>query len=202
MTRHQVRVAALPVTAGVDEAGRGPLAGPVVAAAVILDPARRIDGLADSKQMTDRARRRVAEAIRSSALAWAIGRVDNEQIDQLNILNAAMRAMRLAVLALPLRPIRVLVDGDRCPVLDCEVEAIVRGDQTVPEISAASILAKVYRDDEMIALDRTFPGYGFARHKGYATREHLAALARLGACTIHRRTFAPVHRFLDARAGC
>lgn len=186
--------------AGVDEAGRGPLAGPVIAAAVILDGTRRIEGLADSKQMTAAARQRVAAAIRSGALAWAIGRVDNEQIDRLNILNAAMLAMRLAVLALPLRPLRVLVDGDRCPALDCEVQAIVRGDQTVPAISAASILAKVYRDDEMITLDRSFPGYGFARHKGYATRQHLAALAQLGACTIHRRSFAPVRRFLDAHA--
>ena len=201
MTAGPDRAAGLRLIAGVDEAGRGPLAGPVVAAAVILDGSRHIAGLADSKQMTARARRRVADQIRSTALAWAIGRVDNEQIDQLNILNAAMQAMRLAVLALPLRPFRVLVDGNRCPALDCEVQAIVRGDQTVPEISAASILAKVYRDDEMIALDCRFPGYGFARHKGYATRQHLAALAQLGVCAIHRRSFAPVHRVLDAHAG-
>ena len=186
--------------AGVDEAGRGPLAGPVVAAAVILRATAPIDGLADSKQLSAATRKRVAAAIRTSALAWAIGHVDNEDIDRLNILNAALLAMRRAVLALPVRPVRVLVDGDRCPVLDCEVEAIVRGDQTVAAISAASILAKVYRDEEMMVLDRMYPGYGFARHKGYPTPEHLEALARLGACNVHRRSFSPVRRVLEPRS--
>lgn len=188
-----------PLTAGVDEAGRGPLAGPVVAAAVILARGVKIEGLADSKQLSPPARRRIAGLIKSQALAWAIGRVDNEEIDRLNILNASLLAMRRAVLALQERPCRVLVDGNHCPVLDCETRAVVRGDQIVPEISAASILAKVYRDDEMIALDRRFPGYGFARHKGYPTRQHLEALARLGACGIHRRSYAPVRRILDSQ---
>lgn len=185
------------LVAGVDEAGRGPLAGPVIAAAVILDPARPISGLADSKQLSPATRQRLAAEIRSAALAWAIGRVDNADIDRLNILNASLLAMRRAVLALAVPPRRVLVDGNRCPRLDCAVAAVVRGDQTVPAISAASILAKVHRDEEMTALDRQYPGYDFARHKGYPTRAHLEALARLGICAIHRRSFGPVQALLD-----
>ncbi|HEY7840404.1 MAG TPA: ribonuclease HII [Gammaproteobacteria bacterium] len=185
------------LVAGVDEAGRGPLAGPVIAAAVILDPARPVRGLRDSKLLTAAARRKLAARIRDRALAWAIGRVDNEDIDRLNILNASLLAMRLAVTALAIAPRRVLVDGNRCPDLDCDVVAMVGGDRTIKAISAASILAKVHRDEEMIILDRRYPGYGFARHKGYPTRQHLVALNRLGVCAIHRRSFDPVRRLTD-----
>jgi ribonuclease HII len=185
------------LVAGVDEAGRGPLAGPVIAAAVILDPARPVRGLADSKTLAPAVRTRLAAAIRGSALAWAIGRVDNKDIDRLNILNASLLAMRRAVAALGVVPRRVLVDGNRCPDLDCETVAMVRGDASVAAISAASILAKVHRDEEMTVLDRQYPGYGFAQHKGYPTKMHLEALDRLGICAIHRRSFAPVRRVLD-----
>lgn len=182
--------------AGVDEVGVGPLAGPVVAAAVILDPERPIDGLADSKVLSEKRREELAGGIRENALAWSIGRVDNHDIDRLNIYQACMLAMELAVLGLAIRPEHVQVDGNRCPALDCAVEAVVKGDQTIPAISAASILAKVTRDAEMIALDQQFPGYGFARHKGYGTRAHLAALETLGVCAIHRTSYAPVRRLL------
>jgi ribonuclease HII len=180
--------------AGVDEAGRGPLAGPVIAAAVILDPARPIAGLADSKKLPARTRERLAHEIREKALAWATGRVDNVEIDRINILQASLLAMKLAIEKLAVTPQQVLVDGNHCPPVACRVDAIIRGDQTVPAISAASILAKVIRDEEMTGLDRTYPGYGFARHKGYPTREHIAALQTLGVCAIHRRSFAPVGR--------
>ena len=185
------------LVAGVDEAGRGPLAGPVIAAAVILDPSRPVRGLADSKILSAAVRHKLAARIERRALAWAIGRVDNEDIDRLNILNASLLAMRLAVTALGVAPRRVLIDGNRCPELDCEVVAMVRGDQLVAAISAASILAKVHRDEEMTRLDQRYPGYGFARHKGYPTRQHLEALERLGVCAIHRRSFGPVRRMLD-----
>lgn len=188
------------LVAGVDEAGRGPLAGPVYAAAVILDPARPIVGVRDSKQLSAAARERLAAEIRAVALAWAIGRVDNNEIDRLNILNASLLAMQRAVAALRIAPQQVLVDGNRCPVLSCPVQALVRGDQTVPAISAASILAKVSRDEEMCGMDRVYPGYGFARHKGYPTSEHLLALQRLGATPIHRRSYAPVQRVLQSAA--
>jgi ribonuclease HII len=181
------------LVAGVDEAGRGPLAGPVVAAAVILPRRHGIEGLTDSKLLTGDMRRRLAGEIQARALAWGIGRVDNREIDRINILNASLLAMRLAVAALKPQPLRVLVDGDRCPELDCsDVRAVVRGDRYIPAISAASILAKVVRDEEMTALEQQYPGYGFARHKGYATREHLEALVRMGACAVHRRSFEPV----------
>jgi len=185
------------LVAGVDEAGRGPLAGPVIAAAVILDPARPLRGLKDSKVLTPAVRRRLADQIRQHALAWAIGRVDNEDIDRLNILNASLLAMRLAVTALAVAPRRALIDGNRCPELECEAVAMVRGDQFVPAISAASILAKVHRDEEMIVLDLRYPGYGFAIHKGYPTPQHLEALRKLGICAIHRRSFAPVRAILE-----
>ncbi|MEX2353267.1 MAG: ribonuclease HII [Gammaproteobacteria bacterium] len=179
-------------TAGVDEAGRGPLAGPVIAAAVILNDARPVSGLADSKKLSATKRQLLAAEIRDKAVAWAIGRVDNLEIDRINILQASLLAMQQAVEALTVIPAQVLVDGNQCPRLSCKVTAIVRGDQSVPAISAASILAKVTRDEEMIRLDALYPGYGFARHKGYPTREHIEALARLGICAIHRRSYAPV----------
>lgn len=179
--------------AGVDEAGRGPLAGAVIAAAVILDPARPIAGLADSKTLSARRREVLAAAIRERALAWALGRADAAEIDAINILWASMRAMERAVAALALTPALVQVDGDRCPPgLGVACEAIVKGDAKVAAIAAASILAKVARDAELVELDRRWPAYGFARHKGYPTAEHLAALARLGPCPEHRRSFAPV----------
>ncbi|MEO8537555.1 MAG: ribonuclease HII [Betaproteobacteria bacterium] len=178
--------------AGVDEAGRGPLAGPVVAAAVILDPARRVRGLRDSKQMTAEQRERVACDIRANAIAWAVAASDVGEIDALNILRATLLAMRRAVELLSVRPVEALVDGDHCPELGCPVYAIVKGDRDVPAISAASIIAKTVRDSMLVALDRDYPMYGFARHKGYGTPEHLAALDLHGPCPHHRRTFAPV----------
>lgn len=183
--------------AGVDEAGRGPLAGPVVAAAVILDPARPVAGLADSKLLSERQRAELELEIKEHALAWAVARADVDEIDALNILWASMLAMRRAVLALSTAPLLALIDGDRCPAeLPCPAQAIVKGDETVAAISAASILAKVARDRELTALDAQYPGYGFAQHKGYSTRGHVAALELLGACPIHRRSFEPVRRVL------
>jgi len=178
--------------AGVDEVGRGPLAGPVMAAAVILDPGRPVQGLADSKRLSPRRREVLAGLIRERALAWALGRAEVEEIDRLNILHASLLAMRRAVEALRLPPVKALVDGNRCPVLFCPAEAVVGGDALVACISAASILAKVARDAEMVALDRRYPGYGLAIHKGYPTAAHLEALRRLGASPLHRRSFRPV----------
>ena len=178
--------------AGIDEAGRGPLAGPVVAAAVILDPKRKIRGLRDSKVMTPDQRTHVAAEIRLKAIAWAFAASDVGEIDALNILRATLLAMRRAVLALPVRPVEALVDGDHCPELACPAYAIVKGDRDVPAISAASIIAKTTRDAMLVALDLEYPLYGFARHKGYGTPEHLAALDLHGPCPAHRRSFAPV----------
>jgi ribonuclease HII len=183
--------------AGVDEVGRGPLAGPVVAAAVILDPARPIDGLADSKALSEPKREALSILIRERAIAWAVGRAEIEEIDTINILQASLLAMRRAILALRPQPEFALVDGNRCPVLPCPSEAIIKGDATVAAISAASILAKVSRDREMVGLDEQYPGYGFASHKGYPTPEHLSALARLGITPIHRRSFGPVKKYLQ-----
>ena len=183
-----------PVVAGVDEAGRGPLAGPVVAAAVVLDPRRPVRGLADSKSLPAAARERLWAEIRTRARAFAVASASVAEIDRLNILNASLLAMQRAVEALVLSPDLVLVDGNRAPALDCEVCCIVRGDARVPEISAASILAKVERDREMAALDRRYPRYGFASNKGYPTRAHRQALARHGPCPVHRHSFAPVRR--------
>jgi ribonuclease HII len=187
------------LTAGVDEVGRGPLAGPVVAAAVILDPARPIAGLKDSKQLSERKREALAAQIRSDALAWALGRAEVEEIDAINILQASLLAMQRAVAALSLAPELVLVDGNHCPRLACPAQSIVKGDSLVPAISAASILAKVSRDREMLDLDARYPGYGLAQHKGYPSKAHLAALQALGASPVHRRSYAPVRRLLDAR---
>ncbi len=183
--------------AGVDEAGRGPLAGPVVAAAVILDPDQPIPDLADSKTLSEARRQSLAGLIRARSLAWALGRAEAREIDEINILQATLLAMRRAVEALSLEPHRVLVDGNRCPALTVPVQAIVKGDSKVAAISAASILAKVARDQEMQELDARYPGYGFARHKGYPTREHLACLGRLGASPVHRRSFGPVRKVTE-----
>jgi ribonuclease HII len=182
--------------AGIDEVGRGPLAGPVIAAAVILDPARPLAGLADSKTLSPRTRAVLEQQIRAKALSFALGRAEVDEIDTLNILNASLLAMRRAVLALPIQPALAQVDGTHCPWLPCPVEAIVKGDSTIACISAASILAKVARDREMHELDRLYPGYGLARHKGYPTRAHREALIRLGVSPVHRRSFAPVRRCL------
>ncbi len=181
---------------GVDEAGRGPLAGPVYAAAVILDRDRPIDGLADSKQLSESERNRLAVEIKARAKAWAIAFASAEEIDLHNILRASLLAMRRAVLALRPTPQLVVADGTHCPALDLPVAAIVKGDSKVKAISAASILAKTARDAELIALHRQFPEYGFAGHKGYPTRQHLLALNRHGPCVEHRRSFAPVKALL------
>ena len=189
------------LVAGVDEVGRGPLAGPVVAAAVILDPLLPIPGLADSKKLSAKRREALAEIIKRDALAWALGRAEVEEIDTLNILQASLLAMRRAVEALGLAPEHVQVDGNRCPVVSCSVEAIVGGDSRIQAISAASILAKVMRDRELQLLDDRYPGYGLARHKGYPTKAHLEALRCLGVTEIHRRSFAPVRRLLEESCG-
>ena len=182
--------------AGVDEVGRGPLAGDVVAAAVILVPERPIKGLRDSKKLSAAQRESLAPAIRERALAWSLARASVAEIDELNILQASMLAMRRAVEALSPQPQYVLVDGNRLPCWEYPSEPVVKGDDRVPAIAAASILAKVQRDSEMVALDRQFPGYGLARHKGYPTRAHLTALRELGVSAIHRRSFAPVRDLL------
>ena len=182
--------------AGVDEAGRGPLAGPVVAAAVILDDLRPIKGLADSKTLTAARREKLYDEIRANALCCSIAEATVEEIDSLNILQATMLAMRRAVIGLRLKPVRVLVDGNRLPLLDVPAEAVVRGDALVQAISAASILAKVHRDRWCAQIDQDFPLYGFAGHKGYGTATHMAALREHGACIHHRRSFAPVAQSL------
>ena len=184
---------------GVDEAGRGPLAGPVYAAAVILDPAQPISGLADSKKLSARTRERLQGEIRQRARAWAVASATVEEIDTLNILQASMLAMRRAVVGLALMPELALVDGNRCPDLPCPARAVVKGDATVPAIAAASILAKTARDAVMRELDARFPQYGLAQHKGYPTAAHLAALREYGVVEIYRRSFAPVREILEAR---
>lgn len=180
------------LVAGVDEAGRGPLAGPVFAAAVILDARQPINGLADSKKLTASKRNRLYDEILAKALCWSVAQASRQEIDDINILQATLLAMRRAVEGLRLRPAMVLVDGNRIPTLDMLAEPIVQGDALVPAISAASILAKVQRDRWCAELDLQFPQYGFARHKGYGTAQHLTALRELGACEQHRRTFRPV----------
>lgn len=184
------------IVAGVDEAGRGPLAGPVVAAAVVLDRERPIEGLTDSKLLKPARRTELAARIRECAIAWAVASADVAEIDRLNILQASLLAMRRAVLGLACRPDRVLVDGNCLPELDVSAEAIVGGDLSVAQISAASILAKVERDQMMLVLHERYPQYGFARHKGYYTQTHLDALDRYGPCPEHRRSFAPVRKAL------
>lgn len=183
--------------AGVDEVGRGPLAGDVVAAAVILDPDVPIAGLDDSKKLSPKRRESLALEIREGALAWSLGRASVAEIDSINILQASLLAMHRAVDGLSLDPDYVLVDGNRLPQWSYPSEPVIGGDASVPAIAAASILAKVQRDAEMVALEQTYPGYGLARHKGYPTREHLQALHRLGVTPIHRRSFGPVRELLE-----
>lgn len=186
---------------GVDEAGCGPLAGPVVAGAVILHPRRKISGIDDSKKLIAAERERLAKEIKAKAWAWAVAAADVAEVDALNILEAAHLAMRRALMGLRIKPNHVQIDGNRCPSLlglgfECSHETIIDGDALVPAIGAASILAKVTRDAMMVHLDRHHPGYGFAEHKGYSTPAHLEALRRLGPCPIHRRSFAPVRMLL------
>jgi ribonuclease HII len=191
VTRHLV--------CGVDEAGRGPLAGAVYAAAVVLDPAASIDGLRDSKQLSERKREQLAVLIRQHALAWHVATASVEEIDRLNIHHATLLAMARAVRGLSLMPNEMLVDGLYCPDIDIPARAIVKGDATIAEISAASILAKTARDEEMRVLDSRFPEYGFARHKGYPTKQHIEALQLHGVSELHRRSYAPVAKLLGVR---
>lgn len=184
------------LVAGVDEAGRGPLAGPVIAAAVILAADDDVAGLRDSKQLTARRREILAAEIRTRAVAWALGAAEAEEIDRINILQASLQAMSRAVAALSVAPARVLVDGNQTPRVACEVRAVIGGDRSIPAVSAASILAKVARDRLMAELDRIYPNYGFARHKGYPTAAHREALVKFGPCPAHRRSFAPVRAAL------
>jgi ribonuclease HII len=189
------------LVAGVDEAGRGPLAGPVVAGAVILDPHNPIDGLQDSKRLTAARREALYVEIQEKALAWAVASADVEEIDRINILQATMLAMQRAVDALQPAAEHALIDGNRCPVLACPAQAIVKGDSRVAAISAASIMAKVSRDREMLSLDLQYPGYGLAQHKGYPSKAHIEALENLGVTPIHRRSYAPVRRMMERQAG-
>lgn len=185
------------IVCGVDEAGRGPLAGPVFAAAVILDPKRPIEGLKDSKQLTEARRNELAPQIKECALAWAIAECSHQEIDSLNILQATMLAMRRAVEALATVPTIALIDGNRCPPLSIKTHAIVEGDDKVHAISAASILAKTARDAALVTLHEVYPQYGFDQHKGYSTPLHLERLREHGPCPVHRRSFAPVRALLE-----
>ena len=185
--------------AGVDEVGRGPLAGPVVAAAVILDPNHPIEGLMDSKKISEKRREVLAAEIKDKALAWAISRVDVDIIDEINILQASLRAMTISVSQLKQQPDFVMIDGNKIPMdLSINAEAVVKGDDRVACISAASIIAKVARDHEMIEMDNIYPGYGLAKHKGYPTKVHIEALQQLGVTDIHRRSFGPVRKVLES----
>jgi ribonuclease HII len=206
MMRIQERVRGTSRIAGIDEAGRGPLAGPVVAAAVILHPRRRIDGLADSKVLTPEERERLAPIIRTRALAWAVAWADRDEIDSLNILGATFLAMRRALLRLPVCPTHIQIDGNQLPRIEdlnlgCTVEAIVEGDASVAAISAASILAKTCRDAMMQELDRCYPGFHLNVHKGYGTPAHLEALRARAPSPLHRKSFSPVRVALEALAG-
>jgi len=182
--------------AGLDEAGRGPLVGPVVAAAVILDPDNPIDGLRDSKKLSEKKREALAAEIRQRALAWSVVSVSAEDIDRINILQASLLAMQRAGESLSVQPDIALVDGNHCPSMSCRVEAIVKGDSKVAAISAASILAKVDRDRQMLQLHAQYPQYGFDKHKGYPTKVHMELLREHGPCPLHRKSFAPVRKLL------
>ena len=196
MTRDLFETLSAEFVAGVDEVGRGPLAGPVVAAAVILDPGRPIEGLADSKKLSEKRREVLDLSIREQALCWALGRAEPEEIDRINILQASLLAMQRAVAGLATQPDLALVDGNKAPQLPCQIRTIVGGDASEPAISAASIIAKVARDREMVELDIRYPGYGLAKHKGYPTKQHMEALQKLGVTEIHRRSFGPVKRLV------
>ncbi|OCG14549.1 ribonuclease HII [Gilliamella sp. wkB292] len=182
--------------AGVDEVGRGPLCGDVVTAAVILDPNKPIKGLTDSKKLSEKKREQLFDIIKENALAWCIARASVEEIDKLNILHATMLAMQRAVDGLPIKPNFVLVDGNRCPKFGIQTQAVVKGDLLVAEISAASILAKVTRDREMVKLDKLYPQYGLAQHKGYPTKAHLTAIEAHGINHLYRKSFAPIKKLL------
>ena len=186
---------------GVDEAGRGPLAGPVVAAAVILDPTKPIDGINDSKKLSAKRRAALAVLIRTNALAWAVAEASVEEIDQINILQASLLAMQRAVAALKIAPSQALIDGNRCPKLACPAQAIIGGDGLVASIAAASILAKTVRDAGMLQLHTAYPSYGFDRHMGYPTAQHLSALLQYGVSPVHRQSFGPVRRLLQSEGG-
>lgn len=185
--------------AGVDEAGRGPLAGPVIAAAVILNPDKPIFGLMDSKLLSEKKREELFDLIQQNSMAYAVGRAEVIEIDRINILQATFLAMQRAVAALGIVPDLALVDGNKSPIFSCPSKAIIKGDQLEPAISAASILAKVSRDREMVLLDQQFPHYGFKKHKGYPTKEHLIALKKLGPSEIHRQSYAPVAQYMDIK---
>jgi ribonuclease HII len=187
--------------AGVDEAGRGPLAGPVVAAAVILEPSRPVNGLRDSKQLSPSRREKLYDEITGKALAWAVGRAEAGEIDRINILQATLLAMQRAINALQPCAEHALIDGNRCPQLTIPAQAIVKGDSRVAAISAASIIAKVTRDREMLELDLQYPGYGLAQHKGYPSKAHIEALEVLGLTPQHRRSYAPVRRIAERDGG-
>lgn len=182
----------VPLIAGIDEVGRGPLAGPVIAAAVILNPQHPIQGLKDSKQLSEKKRESLSEIIKERALCYAFGRAEPNEIDEINILQASLLAMQRAVANLAIQPEQALVDGLYPPKINCEVKAIVKGDQLIPVISAASIIAKVFRDHEMMEFDSQYPEYGFAKHKGYPTKEHMRAIQQYGITPIHRQSFKPV----------
>jgi len=183
------------LVAGVDEVGRGPLAGPVVAAAVILDPEKQIDGLCDSKKLSQKRRLLISENIKLNSLAWAFGRAEVDEIDKINILQASLLAMKRAIEGLKTKPEIVLVDGKYTPEINFKKKAIIKGDMLIPVISAASIIAKVERDNEMIELEKKYPGYGFSSHKGYPTRQHIESIEKLGITDVHRLTFSPVSKY-------
>lgn len=185
------------LVAGVDEVGRGPLVGAVVAAAVILDPEKPIEGLADSKKLTAKKREQLSLEIKEKALSWALGRAEAEEIDNINILQASLLAMKRAVEALSIKPDHLQIDGNRCPEMKYSMEAIIKGDSKIAAISAASIIAKVARDAEMVALDKRYPEYGFATHKGYPTKKHREALLKYGVIAEHRTSFKPVRQIIN-----
>lgn len=181
---------------GVDEAGRGPLAGAVFAACVVLNPANMIEGISDSKKLSEWRRNKLADLIKKNCMAWAVASASVEEIDRINILQASLLAMKRAVESLPFIPEKILIDGIHCPKLNTQVQAIIKGDCLIPEISAASILAKTTRDAEMHYLHKSFPDYGFDKHKGYPTKKHLDALQTYGVSAVHRRSFSPVRKLI------